>query len=232
MHSGPPVERRRAYRLDTLGQLSAAITHEYNNVLGIILSSVEMMRDDDITATDRHAHLDRILRAANRARDFTQRLAVFGRAGAVPGDAIDCDVVIGEVVAPLIAACATDGIEIRQSLAASPHRLLIDRARLAMVLQAVIANAREAVATGGRIDVATRIADDEGRRWIEVSVTDSGPGIPVDPIERIFDPFFSTRPRALGLGLAAVDAVATAAGGSVRAANVPGARLTISLPAH
>jgi two-component system cell cycle sensor histidine kinase/response regulator CckA len=233
--------QRRIRRLDTLGQLAGAVVHEYNNTLGVILHSSELLLDGEPLADSQRADIERIQRAATRARQFTQRLATFGRSPRARP--LDCDAAIAAMQPGVAAQCASASLRFDVSLAGGATQVRADPAQFETLVHALVANALDAMQDGGTLSLATRrIVVDEAFAsahghaspgdYVELSVTDAGPGVPADVLEQIFEPFVSTKPRGMGLGLAAVFVITKSMGGFVRAENQPqgGARFSIYLP--
>jgi two-component system cell cycle sensor histidine kinase/response regulator CckA len=239
--AGPP-DQRRMQRIDTLGQLAAAITHEYNNTLGVILQSSEMLLDESDPGACR-AHAERIQRAASRARQFTLQLSTFGRARSLRRAPLECDAVVADLRHSIARQCEVANVRIDVSLAGAGASVLADRAQFETLMHSLIANARDAMPSGGVLGIATCVVsiddqtasadpDSSAGEYLALAISDTGAGVPAETIEHIFEPFFTTKPRAMGLGLAAVYAIAKSSGGFVRVENRPlgGATFTVYLP--
>lgn len=236
-------EQRRMQRIDTLGQLAAAITHEYNNTIGVILHSTAMLKDEDEPVGDAHAHIERIHRAATRAREFTRQLATFGRVRSLRRAPLDCDGILGDLYATIEQQCQTANIALDASLATGAARVLADRNQFEMLVHSLVANARDAMPEGGVLRLATQVVQVDAAAatvlggatagaYLTLMVADTGTGVSADALDHMFEPFFSTKPRAMGLGLAAVYAIAKTSGGFVCVENGAnsGACFTVYLP--
>jgi signal transduction histidine kinase len=235
-------DQRRMQRIDTLAQLAAAVTHEYNNTIGVILTSSEMLLDSAL-ADGQRADAERIRRAASRAREFTQRLATFGRARARNPAPLDCDAVIGELRIALAKPLHDATITLELSLESAPAVVVADRGQLETLIQSLIANARDAMPHGGVLRIVSQVVQIDERAaaehagstagaYVRIAVADTGAGVAEEIIDRIFEPFFSTKYRAMGLGLAAVYAIAKSLGGFVQVEHPAegGACFAVCLP--
>ncbi|MFO0974418.1 MAG: ATP-binding protein [Phycisphaerae bacterium] len=222
-------ELARRERLAALGQLAAGLAHEVRNPLGGIALYASMLEGD---VRERPAELGLVRKISHGVRtldrlvgeilEFAQEDVLErgpGRAGEVLAEALET------------AAAWTAGRKI--SLLLSPGAVDVplygDVARLRRALVNILINAVQAVGEAGTVWVAAR-SDEAGACVFEVR--DSGPGIPGDVLERVFDPFFTTRASGTGLGLAIVHRIVEAHGGSIRVGNRAegGAEFTIRIP--
>jgi signal transduction histidine kinase len=108
-----------------------------------------------------------------------------------------------------------------------------DARQIGIVLSNLVRNAADAMSEGGRLSIVAESYDEGGTRWVRLTVADTGPGIPAEQIYRIFEPFFSTKVRGIGLGLAICRAIVDNHGGKLRVASEPGSgsRFSLSVPA-
>lgn len=222
--------------LATVGELTAAVVHEMRNPLSSIklnLGAIRHRLDDD----PKYAELARIAEAqVERLERMLSELLTFGKPLAVrlrPAR-------LRDVVAQATGAVAEEArrlkCEIRVVDEAGDLRLTLDPERVAQALVNLLHNALQAAGESGRIEVRTALAAPDGRRAV-IAVADSGPGIPEDNLDRLFQPFFTTKPDGTGLGLAIVRKIVEYHGGRVSAANlraagaaVHGAVFRIELP--
>jgi len=124
-----------------------------------------------------------------------------------------------------------EGIQVERALAPDLPPIRGSANHLEQVMINFLNNAREAMAGGGRVAVATRRGPREG--WVEASITDSGPGIPKEYLMRIFDPFFTTKAGGTGLGLAVTYGIVKDHGGTIDVESAPGqgTAFTVAFPA-
>ena len=207
----------RRDRLAELGGVAAGVAHEIRNPLGGIRLYAGLLERDLASDPQPLAlvakirigveQLDRIVR---EMLDFTRQIALDRRE-------TELEPVIEEALG-FAASQEAPGVRIRRAYAeglkasVDPHHL--GRAVLNLVL-----NALEAMPEGGTLTLAAAPLEGGGA---EIRVEDTGKGIPAEALQRIFDPFFTTKAQGTGLGLAFVQRVAEAHGGSVEASNLPG----------
>lgn len=232
---------RRSQALAALGEVAAGIAHEVRNPLGSIQLFAQMLAED---VSDRPGCAElcaKILTAVQGLDAIVHDVLAFARDTAARPEPIDA----ADLVERSLSHCASLLRTVRHvrvvlepdsgaTLRADPHLLT-------QALSNVIRNAIEAMADQPngdgqlRVGVARRrIRCPDGRQRLHVifSVQDSGPGIPADAMDRIFNPFFTTRKTGTGLGLAIVHRIVDAHGGHVRVSNAPGggARIELCIP--
>ncbi len=211
-------------KLAGIGRLAAGVAHEINNPLGVILGYARLLGKD---ATGALADDLRVIEQETlRCQEIVDGLLDLSRPMKQPGAPVDLREMADEVVSRLAEAHQLDGVHVSVDGGATVDG---QGKKLRQVLLNLVKNAIEAAGGGGRVEV--RIGRSQG--GVELSVSDSGPGIPATARHRLFEPFFTTKPGGTGLGLAVSQAIARAHGGTIEAGAAPGggARFTLRLPA-
>lgn len=232
---------RQAGRLQAVGQLAAGIAHDFNNVLTAILGHADLLAmrlGDDHPL---HGHAQTIIGAAQRAAGTVRNLLLFTRGAARGGGSCEVNAIIEETVA-LLSHALGRSIAIGTALSPGCGAARLEASELQQVLVNLALNARDAMPQGGTLAIASarrRLGPDEAAalglpapgEWVQISVRDSGSGIPPEILERIFDPFFTTKPpgQGTGLGLSVVHGIVSAAGGAVRVESRVGEGTTFHL---
>jgi two-component system, NtrC family, sensor kinase len=218
----------QAQKLAAIGQVAAGVAHEINNPLGVILGYVRLMARDveDRQIRDRLAIIDDETRQCQR---IVQGLLDLARPPRTPSGTVDLVQVTREAIEHLEDAGKLGGIEIVGPESPVPAWVLGDSVQLRQVIVNLVQNAAEAAGEANRRIVISVERRDHGT---ELSVADSGPGIPEAVLPRLFEPFFTTKPRGTGLGLAISQAIAHAHGGDLLIDSEPGkgTRATLRLP--
>ena len=239
------TERRRmqdellkAQKLESLGLLAGGIAHDFNNILtGIVgnISIAKLQLDPSHKVVKR---LDLCEKAAMQATELTRQLLTFARGGEPVKKLINTAPLIRETVSfALRGSNIKSIIDIQDNL----WCLEVDESQLNQVLNNLLLNAGQAMPAGGEVIVwATNetLLQDNPRQlppgdYIRIAVEDRGCGIPQENLSRIFDPYFTTKPKGSGLGLASVYSIVKRHGGAVEVLSVPGAGtcFTIHIPA-
>lgn len=232
---------RHAEKMEALGELSGGLAHEFNNLLGIILSNLGVLEASAQLGGPALAHLHNARDAARRGAGIARALLAVARRQPVRTVAAEIDRYIGEL-APLLLQSAGPRARLEFELSAPAAAVRCDPGGLDSALINVIANARDAMPGGGTIRLRTRRVvlerDDPGRpeglppgEYLEVAVSDEGMGMSEDVLERAFEPLFTTKPTqgGTGLGLSLVAGFMRRAGGGVRLASAAGQGTTVSL---
>ncbi len=216
--------------LAALGELSAGIAHEFKNALATISGYAQMIREESSEA-DALDYAERIL---EQSRDITHVVTEFlkyARPLEIPDERVALQSVVERVVAEV--GEALPQVEIRWEGTFGDAGG--DEGLLRQALLNLARNAAEACAPtagGGRVDVRGAIVHGEEAGFQQVSVSDNGPGIPADVLPKLFVPFFTTKARGTGLGLAVVQKIIVQHGGQVVVRNRPegGAEFIVTLP--
>jgi C4-dicarboxylate-specific signal transduction histidine kinase len=230
-------ELARLNRAVTLGELSGALAHELNQPLTAILTNADaarrfLARDPSNLAPVRQS-LDEIITADRRAADVIRRLRAMLKQGDVVRQPLDLNEVIRDAIGFAQGDLTARKVRMVVSLATDLPQVVGDRVQLQQVLLNLVLNACDAMAAtpaaARQVIVATAADLPEG---VRVSVSDFGPGVPADKIDRLFEPFFTSKPDGLGLGLTICRSIVTAHGGRLWLANNPdrGATFHFVLP--
>ncbi len=221
----------RAQRLSSVGALASSITHEFNNILTTVINYAKMgVRHRDEATRDKA--FDRILSAAQRAAKITTGMLAYSRNTSDRYDPAE----LGRLVDDVLVLVQKDLQMHRIGLDRDPSGPVwaqVNSSQIQQILINLIVNARQATPEGGRIRISIRDNPEEG--WAEVSVADTGSGIPHDRLQKIFDPFYTTRKAdargqgGTGLGLALCRKIIEAHGGRIRVESEPGRGTTFTL---
>ena len=217
-------------KLASVGRLSAGVAHEINNPLTTILTTAMLMQEDLAADDPAYEDLATIANEALRCRKIVTNLLDFARQNQPVKKHHDINAIVTACISLTQKQAAFKDISVGHDLADGLPQALIDKGQIEQALINLIINAVEATPAGGRIDVATRSADWKG--FVEISVSDTGEGIPEDRIGKIFDPFFTTKEKGTGLGLAIIHGIIEQHGGIVTVQSDPGKGTTfvITLP--
>jgi len=218
----------RADRLASLGQLAAGVAHELNTPLANISLLAESLRRK-IGRPEVGERVESIQQQVEEAGRIVRGLLDFARVTPTSLRRVDLGAAVREAVA-LVQGMRSPDVEIQLRLPAEPIAALADRGQIVQVLTNLLHNAYDAMNDSGRIEIELR-ADDSR---IEITVADSGPGIPDRDLPRIFEPFFTTKQegKGTGLGLAVCFRILAAHHGAIVASNRPegGACFRVTLP--
>jgi two-component system cell cycle sensor histidine kinase/response regulator CckA len=247
----PEVEVRQAaaqlQRMETLGALAAGLTHDFNNVLNTISSNVALAKQNGDYAPQVGVRLDQISDAVHKAGDLIRRLMQFSRSQELHPRSLVVNEVVRDVLRftePLL----RDNIRITVDLKEELPEVYGDSSQIEQVLVNLIVNALEAMPDGGELTIATHVAlrnqtdlvEKESIRHkkqaVQISITDTGIGIPAEIQSAIFEPFFTTKPegKGTGLGLSSAFGIIRQHGGKIEVKSLPGlgTTFTVSLPAE
>jgi two-component system sensor histidine kinase PilS (NtrC family) len=214
----------RAERLEAVAELSASLAHEIKNPLASIRSATEQLTGDGIDADDRMVLGNLVVRESDRLSRLLTEFIDFARAKLRAAERLDLARLVRHAVDVVMAHPQARGVEVSMTVdAAAEHAAvhgdedLLHRAVLNLALNAV-----QWAGQAGRVEVRVDAVDTDllaprlgAARAVRIRVSDTGPGVPEENAEHIFDPFFTRRPGGTGLGLALVQRAADAHGGAV-----------------
>jgi len=233
---------RHAQKLEAVGQLAGGVAHDFNNILTVILASVEIVFEGMAESHPARRWLLDIQHAGRRAAALTRQLLTFARRHANAPQVLDLnDIVKG--IHKMLERLIGEGIRMTLELEHDLPATFADPDQLGQVLTNLVVNARDAMPRGGTIAISTtRHALDESQaavwtlpagNYVRLTVRDCGEGMTKQVMDRIFEPFYTTKKdRGTGLGLAMVHGIVTQSGGQIRVESEPnaGATFTILLP--
>ena len=215
-----------ARRLESIGRLAGGVAHDFNNMLLAILGNTELALAGLAPEHPAYAELQEIRTAGLRSADLTRQLLAFARKQTVVPRILDLNVHVAGLMAMLRRLIGED-IELAWSPAADLRPVLLDASQVDQLLANLCLNARDAIDGVGRITIATELVhlspDDAARAgtepgpWAVLSVADTGTGMGAETLERIFEPFYTTKAvgRGTGLGLPIVHGIVQQNGGRI-----------------
>jgi two-component system, NtrC family, sensor histidine kinase HydH len=215
---------RRADRLSALGELSAGMAHEIRNPLGSIRGTAEILREG-ITADDPRSEFATILiQEVDRLNRVVQDFLDFARPAETGRSAVDLNGLLQELLLLTRQPARSGGVGVEFTPGVIPL-VQADREQLRQAFLNLILNAFQAMPDGGVLAIDSGCSDDR----VRLSFRDSGVGIPAAQLERIFNPFFTTRREGTGLGLAIVHRIIQGHGGRIEVSSEPGQGTTFTL---
>jgi len=226
-----------ASRLATVGELSASIAHEINQPLGAILSNADaaelLLESESPPLEEVRKILGDIRNDDLRASDIIRHIRLLTRKQVMQMEPLDVNEVSGDVVRLMEPEARRRNVSLRTKFTAAPGTILGDRVHLQQVLMNLILNGMEAMTDTPESErnLLVRTATN-GQRTVEISVTDSGRGIPPEKLPRLFESFYTTKENGMGLGLAIVRSIIDSHRGQIFAENNSdiGATLRFDLP--
>ncbi len=227
-----------ASRVATLAEMSATIAHEVNQPLAAIVMGAEtslrwLSRDEPDMAKVEQL-LRRIVSSARRASDMVQRIRSMATKHEPELVPVDLNEIVEEALQLVRPELEAESIDLSVMPGAGLPVVLGDRIQLQQVIVNLLVNSIQAVTRAEgrmrRITLDTSVGEDDA---VGFSIRDSGPGIPDENLDRVFESFFTTKPDGMGIGLAICRSIIAAHGGSIAVSNVPGggARFRFVLPA-
>ncbi|MHA1730641.1 MAG: ATP-binding protein [Promethearchaeota archaeon] len=226
-------------KMESIGVLAGGIAHDFNNLLAVIIGNLSTARLD--LSEDNRDILEAISdaeEAARRARDLTSQLLSFTKPGHFVKEPFDLEGVVEEAVRFALHGSNTKyDLHVQDGLL----RANADEGQIAQVVNNLVLNATEAMPEGGTIRVSLEnkrtgpgdVVAKPGEMYLEMTIEDDGVGIPPENLSKIFDPYFTTKEKGHGLGLAVCYNIVKKHGGDIRVESKVGrgTRVTVLIPA-
>jgi PAS domain S-box-containing protein len=221
---------RQAEKLEAVGRLAGGVAHDFNNILSGILGYAELTSLALQPGSDLHEHQLRIREAALRARDLVRQILTFSRRDRGTRRTVDVPTVVREAMGLMktgIPSSATLDLRIDPEAGAT----LADPTQVHQIVLNLCANARDAIGTYGRIEVAVEAVELDGTRaglpagpYVRLRVRDDGVGMEEETLAHLFEPFLTTKGPfgGHGLGLAVVHGIVGGVGGGIQVESAPG----------
>jgi PAS domain S-box-containing protein len=235
---------RQAQKMEAVGLLASGIAHDFNNVLTVIYAYSEALRDGLVPGPQRN-DAEEIVQAAGRAATLTKQLLAFSRKQVLLPTRVDVNALVANI-STMLKRLIGDHVELTTAFEPALPAVRADAGQLEQALINLVVNARDAMAAGGRITIATGtdqlganavIGRDSAKpgAYVVLRVSDTGAGMDQATKDRLFEPFFTTKApgKGTGLGLAAVHGIVTQSGGYVSVDSEPlrGTSFKVYLPA-
>lgn len=229
------VQLRHSQKMEAVGTLAGGIAHDFNNILGPIFGYTELALDvlpEDNRIT---SWLQEVLQASHRARELVRQILTISRKADKDVQPLRIQLLIKEAL-KLLRFSIPSNIEIRQQLAPDCKPVLADPTRIHQIIMNLCTNAYYAMRENGGIlevslqqvmlrqeELYDKIRLQEGA-YLQLTVRDNGTGIPKELLEKIFEPYFTTKSQGegTGLGLAVVQSIVLDFGGDITVSSVPG----------
>jgi len=233
---------QQSQKMEAIGTLAGGIAHDFNNILSAIMGYVDLALLDAQDGTPLSKNLASINTASERAVDLVRQILAFSRPSKKDKNPVPINMVVEEAL-QLIRASLPATIEIRSNICAEPAAIMGDPTQIHQIVMNLCTNAHHAMlANGGTLDInLTPVElDDEMVRaypnlepgsYVKLAITDTGHGMDADTVNRIFDPYFTTKEKGkgTGLGLAVVHGIVKGHGGFINVRSRPGKGTTFEL---
>lgn len=227
-------EMLKTVKLESLGVLAGGIAHNFNNILTAVFGNISLARFQMHDQEELNKRLDDAEKAIVRATDLTRQLLTFARGGEPIKKIIKLNGLLPETVSFVLQG---SNVDCRFDIEDDLGPVEVDAGQFAQVIHNLVLNAVQAMPQGGTLTVsAQNIAPSpspNANLSVSISLADTGTGIPENILERIFDPYFTTKPQGNGLGLATCHSIIKKHGGEIKVESTvgEGTKFTISLQA-
>ncbi|HJX03591.1 MAG TPA: PAS domain S-box protein, partial [Dehalococcoidia bacterium] len=235
-------EQSRLQKLESVGILAGGIAHDFNNILTAILGNISLARMEIPPGDEVGNALQEAEKASMRAKDLTQQLLTFARGGAPVRKLTSAEELIRETAAFTLRG---SNVQCQFSLPADLWQVNIDTGQISQVISNLVINARQSMPMGGSLQIVAenitltkeqslgKSLPLEQGDYLRITVVDHGTGIPSSHLNKIFDPYFTTKQTGSGLGLATSYSIVRNHGGyiSVESKVATGSKFYVYLPA-
>jgi len=231
---------QQSQKIEAIGQLTGGIAHDFNNLLSVIIGNLELMEDRVVSSDDRDMLKD-AQDAADLGAKLTQRLLAFARRSILEPEIVEPNILIVGLT-EMLRRTLEENIDLGTALSSDLWRVKSDPAQIESAIINLAVNARDAMPEGGHLLVETRNAEFNDRdvaeevglqpgQYVQLSVTDSGTGMPPEIRDKVFEPFFTTKQtgHGTGLGLSMVYGFAKQSGGHATVYSEEGTGTTVNI---
>ena len=232
---------RHAQKMDAVGRLAGGVSHDFNNLLSVILSYAALILSDLKSGDSLRADIEEIKKAGERAADLTRQLLTFSRQQVVLPKVVDLNPILAGMEKMLGRLLGAD-VELTLLPAARLGKVKADPGQIEQIIMNLAVNARDAMPTGGKLTIQTNNAELDEHYATEhlgvtagpyamLAVTDNGAGMDKETQAQIFEPFFTTKDKGkgTGLGLSIVFGIIKQSGGHVWVYSEPGKGTTFKV---
>ena len=236
----------QAQKMESVGRLAGGVAHDFNNMLNIILGYTEMALDEIDQDQPLHQELKEVLNAAQRSAEITRQLLAFARKQTIAPVVLNLNDTIGGML-KMMQRLLGENISLSWNPKPGLWHVKMDPSQINQILANLCVNARDAIADVGRITIETgnTIFDEyycadhaytTAGEYVMLAVSDTGNGMDEETLERIYEPFYTTKEtgRGTGLGMSTVYGIVKQNGGSINIYSEPGKGTTVRIymPRH
>jgi len=229
----------QAQKMEALGRLTGGIAHDFNNSLTVISGYAEMLASSKNLSPDDRDAVAGILNAGTRSRNLVKQLMGFSRQQVIRPRPLDLNRTLAES-RPILARLVGENVQLRTVPGANLWDVLLDSTQVDQVLMNLVANARDAMPEGGKLTIETSNVAIGGAstgqnppvpagEYVLLTVSDTGIGMDAETALHVFEPFFTTREKGTGLGLATVYGIVRQNHGFIHLASEPGRGTTFRI---
>jgi two-component system, cell cycle sensor histidine kinase and response regulator CckA len=233
-----------AQRMEAVGRLAGGVAHDFNNLLTAIRGFASFALDEQLPSSRARDDIEQILQASDRAAALTRQLLAFSRRQVLQPQLVSVNEILGNLQRMLARVLGED-VEVVTAFDPASWPVVVDPGQLEQVIMNLVVNARDAMPEGGLLTIATSnvvldAAYAEAHQGatagdhVLITITDTGTGMDARTMERIFEPFFSTKERdkGTGLGLATSYGIIQQSGGHIGVVSAPerGSTFSVYLP--
>ena len=223
---------RKAQKMESIGTLAGGIAHDFNNILGIILGYAELALLEAPNNDTLNKNVEQLIQAVDRAKKLVKQILTFSREGDETPKPLVVNPIVKEVLEMLRSTLPTT-INIQHYIQKEALTLLGNPTEVHQILMNLCTNAAQAMqGKAGILRVELKeIESPSGLSYLGLTVSDTGDGIPPDILERIFDPYFTTKKpgEGTGLGLSVVHGIVKRYGGGIKIDTKPGKGTTVTV---
>ncbi len=232
----------RAQRLEALGRLAGGVAHDFNNILGIVVGHCDLMAEKVSPSDERiPVHIKAIRKSAEHAAALTRQLLAFSRKQVMRMSRLDLNEIVRNL-SEMLKRLIGENIELRFQQHPEPGWINIDPVQIEQVVLNLVVNARDAMPNGGRVTISTANVDLDDTlisnsrsvppgSYVVLSVSDTGHGMDLKTMSRLFEPFYTTKEmgRGTGLGLSIIYGIVRQSSGYLLVDSKPGTGSTFKV---
>jgi signal transduction histidine kinase/ActR/RegA family two-component response regulator len=229
----------QSQKMEAVGRLAGGVAHDFNNQLTAIMGYAEILLEASAKEDPRRADLTEILKAASHAADLTRQLLAFSRKQVLRPQVVDLNALLLEM-RTLLRRLLGEDVQLDIRCAPEPVSVKADPTQIQQVIMNLAVNSRDAMPNGGALVIETRrarAAEPGGASgdWCVISVSDTGTGMGLETLSRLYEPYFTTKEtgKGTGLGLSTAYGIVRQSGGHIACTSElgKGTTFTIQLPA-
>ena len=223
-------EMRRREHLATVGEMTASIAHEIRNPLAAMHTAAETLKEELTYDEDKEEYVDIILREIKRVNALVSAFFSYARPVTLAVEPFNIHELLDVLIFIEGAKMRKSGVTLQCEFGARPETVMADRNLTQQALLNILLNAYQATSPSGEVTITTSTVEEPGTDTkLCVAINDQGPGIEPEALKRIFEPFYSTKTKGIGLGLPITERVIKAMGGRIELQSELGRGSTFSV---